>query len=355
MAQIKYDLSDVETGGGGEQIEPGLFKAKIVSFKQRKKNKAGDTSDIEIVLDFGKDYARSWYYALLPDAPHWDKKSHGWKLREVTDALGLPEKGALDPVKFKQYEGKEVNAKVIADTDTEGQYRAKVKTIYAPTESVQWAGAPVGGGEDDDADSSDAGGEGPYGREEIESWTDDDRKEYAEELGLEVPSGRGWSKKLIDLLVEAEEGGEPEAEAEEETEEEEETTSNPALEGIDEEFTNELNSDPEFYADWTDDDIKWLVEGLEIGGNVKTSGRGWKQKAIAAFVELAGDAGGDNAEGDDDAETYEDTTEWTLEALKEEVANRQEAGAEIEISGRVTRDKLVAALIEDDGNAKDPF
>lgn len=338
MAQIKYDVSDVETGGGGEQPDPGLYRGKIAAITHRsvKKDKT-KISDLEVVLDVGEEYARLWYYAKLPDDPAWDKEKHGWKFRELTDALALPPKGGIDTAKLKKHVGQEVNVKVVADTDENGDYRGKAKNIFLPTEGTKKDKA--------EPDASAAGGdEGPYGREEIETWTDEDLKGYAEELGVEVPTGRGAKAKLIDALVEAEEGDEPEPEPDAEG-------TSAALEGVDEEFLNELKADPEEYADWTDEDLQWLIEGLGIGGNVPTSGRGWKAKAIAAFVELAQGADGGDGEGDN----YDDEEEWPLIKLKEEVATRNEADAGIEIAGRATREKLIAALRADDGNAKDPF
>jgi hypothetical protein len=90
MAVIKYDVSGVEAGGGGEQPQPGLYKGKIVSVTPRKKKSNGDpTNDLEVVVDVGKEYSRLWTYIQL------DNPASAWKLREFTDALGLPDKGGL--------------------------------------------------------------------------------------------------------------------------------------------------------------------------------------------------------------------------------------------------------------------
>lgn len=347
MAQVKYDLSDVEAGGGGESPQPGLYRGKIAAITHRKKNKAGETSDLEVVIDVGKDYSRLWYYAILPDAPHWDKKSHGWKLRELVDALGLPEKGGIDtsPAKLKKFVGQEVNVKVVADTDEDGGYKGKAKNLYAPTGDAK----PAGGGE-----SAAEGGddEGPYGAEELGTWPQEDLVAYAEELGVDVPTGRGAKAKLIEALVEAEEeaAGDPAPDAEDANEGE------GADDDIPDDVKAELSDDPDHYKGWDDSDLIWMVEGLGIDGNVKTSGRGWQAKAIAAIVDVAGSVGG-GAEPDaepDETDTYDDEETWSTEDLKQEVKDRNEQGAEIEIAGRATRAKLIEALRADDASAE-PF
>ena len=144
MAAIKYDVSDVEAGGGGEQPQPALYKGKIVSVKHREKNARGEAcNDLEVVVDVGEEFARLWTYIQL------DNPATRWKLREFTDAMGLSPKGTIDPTKLK---GKAVTVKVAADTDLDGNYRGKIKNLFlpgsAPGEGDRGNGA--GGSTDDD-------------------------------------------------------------------------------------------------------------------------------------------------------------------------------------------------------------
>lgn len=355
MAAIKYDVSDVESGGGGEEPQPALYAGKIVSMTKRSKLADGKSpvSDLEVVVDVGAQYSRLWTYVKLPDDPNYNKEAHGWKLRELTDALGLPPKGSIDPVKVSK-EQPAVGVKVTADTHRDtGDYRGRIKNLFPP--SGEAAAEP----EEAASGSSD---EGPYPREEIETWEDDDIKGYAEEIGADGPtSGRGWKSKLIDAIIsQQDEGaGDPEADG---------PADNPALEGIDQEFLDELNEDPTYYATWTDDDFKWMLEGLGIDGNVATSGRGWKAKAIAAIVEVA--TGGGEATAADESETteepaaevpddYDDLDDagapvWSDADFKAEIAERNEQGAEIKLAGRPTREKLIAALRADNASGE-PF
>jgi hypothetical protein len=294
MAAVKYDVSDVETGGGGQEPDPGLYDGEIVSITHRTKKADGKTaiSDFEVVVDVGAEYTRK-------------------------------------------------------------SYKGKIKNLFPPGKGA--TAAPSTNGASASAAADGGGGEGPYGREEIEGWPDEDIKGYAEELGVEIPTGRGAKAKLIDALVAAEEGAGSEAEAEADSAT---AVAEGLTEGIDEEFLAELKTDESHYSDWTDEDVIWLVNGLGIDGNVKTTGRGWKPKAIAGIVEFAQqvEGGGGEAETGDDAvvDKYDDETEWPNADLKAEIEERNEQGAAIEIAGRWTREKMIAALREDNKNAE-PF
>jgi hypothetical protein len=117
----------------------------------------------------------------------------------------------------------------------------------------------------------------------------------------------------------------------------------------------DLRTDAKFYADWADEDIKTYADDLGIAGNV--SGRKTRAKYIEAITSLAEsaaavqDGAGEGSGGDGEQDDYE---EWTLDELKDEVSTRNEQDAEIKITGRQTKDKLVAALREDDKVAE-PF
>lgn len=353
MAAIKYDVSDVEAGGGGEEPQPALYQGNVVLMTKRSKLADGKTpvSDLEVIVSVGEQYTRMWTYVKLPDDPNYNKEAHAWKLRELTDALGLPPKGAIDPVKVSK-EKPAVGVKVTADTHRDtGDYRGRVKNLFPPS------GAAAAETEDEATTESSA--EGPYSREEIESWGEDDIKGYAEEIGADGPtSGRGWKTKLIDAIIsQQDETADPN--------EGDGPADAPALEGIDQQFLDELNEDPAHYAEWTDDDVKWMVEGLGIDGNVATSGRGWKAKAIAAIIEVA--AGGGEATAEPEAteeaaevpDDYDDLDDsgaqlWSDADLKAEIAERNEQEADIKIAGRATREKMIAALREDNASGE-PF
>jgi hypothetical protein len=71
---------------------------------------------------------------------------------------------------------------------------------------------------------------------------------------------------------------------------------------------------------------------------------------------LRADDGGPNAaaDGEEPAEITDDYDEWPENELLDEVNTRNEQGAEIKITGRKTKEKLIAGLREDDSKAE-PF
>jgi hypothetical protein len=295
MAVIKYDVSGVEAGGGGEQPQPGLYKGKIVSVTPRKKKSNGDpTNDLEVVVDVGKEYSRLWTYIQL------DNPASAWKLREFTDALGLPDKGGFDPTKLG---GKQVSVKVAADTDLDGDYRGKVKNLFAPS--------------DNGSEPASADGEAT----DYSEWTVDELVAEIESRDLEMPSGRKTVEKLAAILTEADEDAADDAPTDE-------------------------------YDEWTTEDLSAEAETRGIIGNI--SGRKTQAKLIEAL--RADDAGPSNENADpDNEEPVDDYDEWSEQELHDEVETRNnEANAEIEIKGRVTKEKIIAALRADDSSAE-PF
>lgn len=359
MVAIKYDVSDVESGGGGEEPQPATYPGRIVSMTKRSKLSDGKTpvSDLEVVCDIGQKYVRLWTYVKLPDDPNWAKESHGWKLRELTDALDLPPKGAIDPQKITK-EKPPVLVKVTSDTHRDtGEYRGRIKNLFpigdTPVPEEGDDAAPAKDGSSDD---------GPYSREDMEGWPDEDIRGYASELGLDNITGRGWKAKLLDAIEAAQEGGEdtpdnPGGEA---------STPGADMSDLDPDVATEVTNilaDESVLGDWSDEDIKWLAEGLGIEGNVPTSGRGWQGKARAALVAHINDTYGEGADGGEGggapADDMDDVNDdgspvWSDQDLKDEIATRVEQGAEIKIAGRWSREKAIQALREDNAKAE-PF
>lgn len=320
MATIKYDVSDVEAGGGGQQPQPSMYKGKIVSVTHRDKKSNGDaTNDLEVVVSVGDEYANLWSYINL------ESVAARWKVREFTDAVGLPTKGDLTPQKLKALQGKPVLVKVSADTDLDGDYRGRVKNLFMPgTQEVDAS---------DNGDDSEGGDD--YG-----SWDDDDLKAELKDRGLKI-AGRFTTDKAVAAL---EEYDVPEAEEEEEAD-----TDGPAGE-IEPELLKDLNPDPDFYSAWPDDDIKSFVEDLGIKGNI--GGRYSRSKGVDAIVALADSVLGTTSDDAPD-ETTDEYDSWDDDDLQNEIDARAEQGVEIKISGRKSREKIIAALRADDGT--DPF
>ena len=190
---IPYDVTGIETRSG-EHAKPGTYTVEIVEAEQRtEKNDGSPANDIRIRLDYtDDDFMPLFTYIGLSGAS-------GWKLKELVKAVGLPEKGNLQPAKLV---GKKLRVKVVAD-QYEGNYTARAGTLL-----------PLKGGEDEDAD-----GEG----EDYEDWTLEELQAEAEEREIEI-KGRKTEAKYREALIAAdEEAGDGEEEAEEEAEEPEYT------------------------------------------------------------------------------------------------------------------------------------
>lgn len=342
MAVVKYDVSNVEAGGGGEQPQPGLYKGKIQSMTLRDKKSGGDpVSDLEITISVGEEYALLWTYVKLPSDANYNEAAHGWKLRELTDALKLPPKGSIDTNKQV---GKAVNVKVTADTNLDGEYRGRARNLFPP-----------GKIEEDGDDLPESGGDDePLTREELADWSSDDLKEELESRGLAI-SGRFSASKAIDLILDDQDST---VDADDANEGEGAADSN-GFSALDPELLEDLRTDAAYYSDWETDDLASYAADIGAAGNVQ--GRKTKAKYIEAIVALAKAAeawqdGAGEASGDGDGEASEpdDYDQWDDNDLQDEINTRLEQGAEIKISGRKTKAKMVEALRVDDKVA-DPF
>lgn len=285
MAKIKYDVSDVEVREANyAQPKPGIYNVKIVEANPRLTDGKNDIEVIAEVTDKGE----------FQGARLWSYVNFGeasaWKLAEFTMALGLKQKGEIDTDKLV---GKKCQVKVNAST-YEGEYRARLQRWLVPSDSVD--------GSDDE--------------NEFDDWTDDDLKEELSSRELKV-TGRFTRDKAIALLSESSDEEEPEEEEEEPEEEEAEG-------GQD-------------YSDWSLDDLKGEAEERGIMGNI--SGRKTKEKLIEA---LEADDDGPNGDGQETT-PEDDYDEWSDEELASEIKDR-----DLTVSGRKTKEKMIAALRADD-------
>lgn len=258
MTVIKYDNSDVESGGSGTQPQPAVYSGKIVSVTDRRPDK----NDMEVVVDLGPDYARIWSYVNFGDASKW-------KFREFTDALGLKAKGQFDTSKLA---GKKVNVKITADS-YEGEYKGRIGRWLKPgsengdeAEELEEEPTARGNGASAVADEEELDPELVEDLHtdaaEYEDWDDDDIKSYFDDLGLEM-SGRKTRKKMIAAIVEFAEEREGSGEAEEDKEPDDD------------------------YPTWTLDELKEEVKDRNDKADAEISivGRPTKDKLIDALRE----------------------------------------------------------------------
>jgi hypothetical protein len=178
LPAIRYDVSDVESGGG-EQAPPKIYKAKILTAEHRTEKTDGTKiegkGDFHLTVSVGDGYAPLHSYIGLYDAT-------AWKLREFTDALGLPAKGSLDA---KKLVNKECRVQVVKD-EYDGAYKARLKTWLKAKDD-----------EDEADDESDEEDEEPEAEEEDEDEVEED--EEAEEEEDEEPEEEEADDPLADL------------------------------------------------------------------------------------------------------------------------------------------------------------
>lgn len=318
MAQVKdsYDVSDVESGGGGTEPQPDMYDGKVVSITPRKQKSNGDpVNDLEVVVDLGGEYVRKWMYVQL------DNPNSRWKLRELIDAVDAPPKGTIAQL-IKKGEGAKVKVKIKAGTNQDGSYRGEIKNLFKPGDEV--------------VDDEEAAALAEVEPAEYGEWPKEDLLAEIEERGLEKPAGRVTVEKLVAVLEAHDAEGDPD---EPEDEAEDATFDIRNVDGF------------EDWDEWSSDDLKEYVKENDIA----IEGRFSEAKARAAIEEsVAASEGGEaadvaeGADGDDAATPTDEYDNFTDQELKDEIADRIKDGAEIKVAGRWTRDKAIESLRADD-------
>jgi hypothetical protein len=265
---IEYDVSGVEdSGGGGVQPKQGVYPAEIVVCEQRDTRADGSpANDIHIALKLGADYAWVHSYIGLSD-------SSDWKLKEFINAVGLKDKGKMDPEKLK---GKIIKVKINPDS-YEGEYRARAGRLMkaAKGDKILPAGATTEEEEPEEAEeeaaeeTTEESSDFSPSRESdpdvgsYDDWDDADLESEVEDRGVTVPGGRGKKrdKWIAALRSDDEEGGE-------EAEEEEATASE------------------DDYDEWDVDMLTSEVEERDLEMPDKPKGKNAAERFKAKIIEL---------------------------------------------------------------------
>lgn len=198
---VPYDVEGVEEGGGGTgvKVKPGVHVAEIVRCQKRDQKKSGDpANDIEVALSFGDEFDWAFTYIGL-------SKAADWKLAEFVRALGLKEKGNLDPDKMV---GKLMRVKVNSGS-YEGEYAPDVGRLMpaqkgdkvgekASELSSTPSGPDMEPEEEGDGDGATEPADGFVPSREsdpdigsYDEWTDDDLVAEADDRGVALAGGRG--------------------------------------------------------------------------------------------------------------------------------------------------------------------
>ena len=215
---IDYDVSGVEEGGGGgsEEPKPGVYPARIVSVTQRDQKADGSpANDLQVILDLGGDYRWLYTYVGLGEASDW-------KLAEFVRAVGLKDKGKINPEKLANTM---VRLKVNPD-QYEGNYQGKagrlMKTVEGDELPESTAGSKETPEEDDGPVDDEPAGEAPEGFEpsregeefgSYEDWKDEDLEGEVSDRGCTVPGGRGSKRDKWIKALRADDEADAEAEA----------------------------------------------------------------------------------------------------------------------------------------------
>lgn len=205
---VEYDVEGEEEGGGGTgvKVKPGVHVARIARCVYRDKKRDGSpANDLEIALDVGSEYDWVFTYVGLSEASKW-------KMAELVRALGLKEKGKIDPDKLVD---KIIRVKINSG-DYNGEYSPDAGKLFKAQNGDE---ALVGQGvsetsthagdapePDDTAEGSAEGGFEPSRETDpdigsYDDWADEDLTAEAEDRNLTLPGGRGSKRdKAIKAL-----------------------------------------------------------------------------------------------------------------------------------------------------------
>lgn len=307
MPVVKYDVSDVESGSA-DAIKAGMYEAAITEASYGKSSNQNNMFTLVLTITKGDYKNRKLWHYILPEQAEF-------RMREFTDALGLPPKGSVDTTKII---GTVVGVRTVIQKSEEYGEQARVKNLL-----------PAAGGEEDGDD------EAPY-----TEWETSELLEEVTARELTV-SGKKTKAALIRTLEaddEASGGGEAEEAEEEEAEEgDDETLTMADLEAMDRTALKKLIKDEELDVKvlkrHTDDEIRALI--AEAAGIEADEEEGAEEEEEEA----------ENAE--DDAPPYD---EWEIADLKAELKERG-----LKPDGR--KSILVVRLTKDDESSgeSDPF
>lgn len=319
MARVKYDVRGVE--GGRKVIPAGVYNVKITSADITKPD--GKDQRIEAVFEVVQD--KDHKGAKLYEYINLESEQSAWKLREFTDAVGLPEHGTLDSAKLV---GKILGVKTFvrpADDARGFDESARVRRMFALD------GASANGDVEDLDDDDDSD------EEDYSSMSLADLKAELTERGL---STKGKKPALISRLEEDDASEEDEDEEEEDTEGELEWDD---LEAMSRAELRQLNKDEEAGVKITksmDDDAvrAALADALEI-------------EVPEDEEEDTDEEDEEEEEEDEDTEDEEDEDdyeEWDLDDLRTELEERS-------LSTKGGKKVLVGRLRKDDTEEDKPF
>lgn len=200
---IEYDVTDVEesSGGTGVKARPAVYVAKIMKCKHRTEKRDGTpANDLEVALNVGDEY--DWVFTYIG----LDKASD-WKMKEFVKAVGLKDKGKLDPDKMVD---KIIRVKLNSG-EYNGEYRPEAGRLMAPMKGDEFgstvaasAGTAANPEAAEDVAEAAEADDGFIASREVDAdgnideevgsyddWEDGDLEAEVSDRGLTLPGGRG--------------------------------------------------------------------------------------------------------------------------------------------------------------------
>jgi hypothetical protein len=272
---ITYDVSNVEEqeGSTGVKVKPGVKVAKIMVCEQRtQKTDGSPANDIRLGMSVGPEYDWVWTYIGLGEASDW-------KLKEFIKAVGLKDKGKMDPDKMK---GKILRVKINSG-EYDGEYSPRVGKLFPAQPGDEVGGVSemstngASGPDEDDLNEPAVGEaeefvptrEDPDDEEvgTYDEWDEVDLLGEVEDRGLTMPGGRGTKKvKAIKALRADDEAASEEPEEEEESDDDD-------------------TPDTDDYETWTVEDLTTEWGEREMGDLPNIRGRNREERLKTAIIE----------------------------------------------------------------------
>jgi hypothetical protein len=330
MPKIKLpDLSNVEDVGQFNDMPKGLYVFKI---RETSEAETGETSKVPgqpmgvVVLDpvrvVGGAKIKSGEYQGLWHRFPLDDANPGWTPRLKEFVQAVPKAVKKDTLDLKLAEGELVIGKVRDGKNNDGDRTAELSSLMRYTADAA-GGAEV---DDDDVDEDEL-----WTEEDLAELSTTDLKDAAGELEVEVPAGKltpAKKKKLIDAILEAQEGDEDdEGDGEDEDEDEDE-----------EEW------DEESLMAASKDELAEAAGEFEVEFPTRLTAAA-RKRVVAAILEAQGGDGEDEDEDDEEQYSEEDLAELSLADLKTVATDE----FELEVpKGNITivKKKLIAAILE---------
>lgn len=213
MAKIKYNVSDVEARPDFDQPIPrGVYRCKITDITSGESKSSGNpmlTVEYEVSERGDHKGRKLWDYIVLNDAS-------AWKLKQLTDALGLGSKGTLDT---DAAVGERVLVRVKHETDDRDPDNVVVRGRVGSVNPLPEVDDDEEEDEEPDEDE-DEGTTDELTAEDLEEMDLDELKEIIEEEELDIRVTKRSKVAAVRAKVAEALGLEEEDEEEEDDEEE---------------------------------------------------------------------------------------------------------------------------------------